>query len=436
MKLIYSLVLLTSLSSLSYTSAVVAKDQAELKHKSYRATKVVPTMRNRVYTQFARAQGIADGGDIAGGLAVLDDVKSRVDSLNGYERAMLFNFYAFIHYSNDDIKNASLSFKEVVSDEKSIPNTLLVSTLYSLAQLSMQQQDYKTTLSYLTKWQKTNAKPLTASQEILFAQVHYQSKDFKESLKHIQSARALLETENKVPKENWLTLERAVHYELAQPEQVTKVLELLVRHYDKDQYWLQLSAMYGEIGQEAKQMAVMEAAYQAGYVTKASDILMLAQLYLYHGAPYKSAALVEESIDLGNISADEDNLSVLARAYLAAKEDEKAITVLTRVNQISDKGEHAALLAQTYLNTEQWQSAIEVANKAITRLDKKDNAKTMANMYLVKGMANFNLKHFEPALTAFNQASRFTSTQKTAQQWGKYVEREQESHRVQLAMLN
>ncbi len=51
-------------------------------------------------------------------------------------------------------------------------------------------------------------------------------------------------------------------------------------------------------------------------------------------------------------------------------------------------------------------------------------------------MANFHLKNFEPSLTAFNKASKFGSTQKSAIQWGKYVEREQQHYQVQLAMLN
>ncbi|MCP4985553.1 MAG: hypothetical protein GY928_05615 [Colwellia sp.] len=51
-------------------------------------------------------------------------------------------------------------------------------------------------------------------------------------------------------------------------------------------------------------------------------------------------------------------------------------------------------------------------------------------------MANFHLKNFEPSLTAFNKASKFGSTQKSAIQWDKYVEREQQHYQVQLAMLN
>ena len=60
---------------------------------------------------------------------------------------------------------------------------------------------------------------------MLFAQVYFQDKDFVNSLKHTEIAISLVESKNKQPKENWLTLQRATYYELKQPKQVTKVME-------------------------------------------------------------------------------------------------------------------------------------------------------------------------------------------------------------------
>jgi hypothetical protein len=426
------------------------------KSQGHRASKKVPAMRNRVYAQLARAQKLADEGDKIEGFEVLDQVKERVDSLNSYERAMLFNFYGFMYYGNDDIALAVDSFNKVIS-EKAIPDSLIISTLYSLAQLSMQQQDYKGALGYLTKWRDLNSKDLTSNQEMLFAQVYYQDKDFVNTLIHIEQAISLVEVKNKLPKENWLILQRATYYELKQPEQVTKVMEKLVRLYDKPQYWLQLSSMYGETGHEDKQMAVMEAAYQAGYVSKASDILTLSQLYLFHGAPVKAANLLANAIDKGEVDPVERNLDLLSRSYLSAKEDKKAIKVLMQLSDLVEQGKYDALLAQTFLNTEQWQLAITYAGKAIVKAGNSSNATNksnkgstkkvvgyLGNMYLATGMAHFNLKNYEQSLSAFGNASKQVKTKKSAQQWAKYVKREQETYLIQkqqqkkirLAMVN
>lgn len=425
----------------SYVMAKGTKQESTKKeHKSYRASKKVPAMRNRVYTQLARAQKLSDEGNKAAGLEVLSEVEGRLNTLNGYEQAMLYNFYGFMHYANDDIKQAIVNFTKVINDESAIPDSLLISTRYSLAQLSMQQQDYAGALTHLKQWQKVNAKPLTSNQEMLFAQVYFQDKQYIDSLMHIENAIRTAQKSNKLPKENWLVLQRATHYELNQPKQVTKVMEQLVRFYSKPQYWLQLAGMYGEVGEENKQIAVMEAAYQAGYITKSSEIMTLAQLYQFHGAPFKTAELLNKAIEQGTVVAQDKTLDLLARAYLAAKEPHKAIKVLKQLSELADNGKYDALLAQTYLNDEQWKLAIIYADKAIAKTNQESTTPYLGNMYLAQGMANFNLQHFKPSLQAFAKAKTLPKIKKTAQQWAKYVEREQEvfqrQQQVRLAMLN
>ncbi len=406
-----------------------AKTQAA-KVANKRTAKKVPAMRNRVYSQLARAQKLADEGVKIAGFEVLDEVKERIDSLNSYERAMLWNFYAFMYYGNDDISSAIEHF-ELVIKEQAIPDSLYLSTLYSLAQLSMQQQDYPQALTYLQQWQASNSKALTASQHIMFAQIYYQDKQFEKVIKAVKQAISLAEQSNATVKENWLILQRASYYELKQPLQVVKVIEQLVRLYDKPEYWLQLAGMYGEVGQEDKQLAVMEAAWQAGHISKESDVMTLAQLYRFHQVPYKAAVLLEQAIANGTVVASEKSLAALAQAYIAAKEDEKALPILTQAAEIADTGKFDMQLAQAYLNLERWQEAITSANKALLR----GGISREGDMYLVIGMAKFNLQAFDDALIAFTQAQKIPQSAKTAKQWFHYVEREQGQHE-RLAMLN
>ncbi len=394
------------------------------------SSKKVPAMRNRVYTQLARAQQLADSGDKIEGFSVLDDVKDRIEQLNSYERAMLWNFYGFMYYANDDVDNAVDSFKQVIKQE-AIPESLYQSTVYSLAQLSMQQQDYTQALSFLKSWQKSNTKPLQANQHIVFAQVYYQDKKFDQAVKHIEQAISLAKVENQLPKENWLILQRAAYYELKQPEKVTQVMEVLVKLYQKPQYWLQLAGMYGEIGQEKKQLGAMETAWQAGYISKSSDIIMLAQLYLFNQLPYKAAKLLDDAIAQGIVVANEKRIQLMAQAYVMAKEDDKAIPVLKKGSEIADNGQFDEQLAQAYLNTEDWQLAIESANKAI----KRGNIESEGNMHLALGMGYFNLQQFKRSLTAFEKAKEFNAVSKTAKQWIVYVSKEQH-YQEQLAMVN
>ncbi|MEH6595853.1 MAG: hypothetical protein V7736_09950 [Colwellia polaris] len=418
-----------SISTLYASPALVsglAKAQAEETKKSVR----VPAMRNRVYTQLARAQQIADNGDKAEGLAVLDAVKDRLESLNSYEKSMLWNFYGFMHYANEDLVQAKASFKNVVAQD-AIPESLRLSTLYSLAQLSMQQQAHEETLNYLNLWKEVNTKALTASQHMLFAQVHYQDNNFTQSLISIGNAIEVANANNQKAKENWLILQRANYYELKQPEKVTEVMELMVKLYSKPEYWIQLASMYGEIGQEKKQMGAMETAWQAGYITKDQDIITLVQLYRFNGAPFKAAKLLDESIASGKVVATVKHLEMLAQSYVAAKNDEKAIPVLAKAAEIADTGKFDAQLAQAYLNLENWDKAIETAKKALDR----GGISREGDMHLILGMSYFNVKLFSQSLTSFERAESIKASEKTAKQWIKYVSREKQQAEL-LAMLN
>jgi len=400
------------------------------KEAEKRVSKRVPAMRNRVYSQLARAQQVADSGDKAQGFQILDEVKARIEQLNSYEKAMLWNFYGFMYYGNDDISNAINSFENVVAQE-AIPESLYQSTVYSLAQLATQQGDFAKALKFLKDWQANNGGELKAPQHILFAQVYYQDKQFDNALEHINGAIAIAKENQETPKENWLILQRASYYELKQPEMVTKVMEELVKLYQKPEYWLQLAGMYGEIGQEEKQLGAMETAWQAGYVTKPSDIVMLAQLYLFNQLPYKAATLLDDAIGKGIVVADEKRIQLLAQAYVMAKEDEKAIPVLAKGAEVAEDGRFDEQLAQAFVNTEKWSKAIDAAKVAIDR----GGLTNEGNMYLALGMSYFNLAQFDNALGAFEQAKSFAATNKTAKQWIAYVERERD-YSNQLAMNN
>jgi len=390
----------------------------------------VPAMRNRVYTQLARAQQLADEGQKLEGFEVLGQVKARIDSLNSYEKAMLWNFYGFMYYGNNNLVLAIDSFQQVIA-QKTIPESLRLSTLYSIAQLNMQLEDYQQTLVYLKQWQSLNNNSLTSEQQMLFAQIHYQNKSFELSLSAVEKALDLVQLQNKPPKENWLILQRANYYELKKPHKVTQVLEQLVKYYDSPTYWLQLSGMYGEIGEEALQLATMEAAWQAGYITKSQDIITLVQLYRFNGVPFKAAALLEEAIEQGKVVPSEQYLEMLAQSYLAAKNEKKSLPAFIKATAISETGKIDAQLAQVYMNLEKWSLAIASADKALSR----KGIKRVGDMHLIIGMSYFNLKNYDQALIAFEAAKAVENSAKTAQQWSKYVKREQ-GHQAQLAMLN
>ena len=421
-KLSKKLVIMSIVASLgaAVSNSVVVSAHAETSASS--KTVKVPAMRSKVYEQLARAQAIADEGKPQEAIEALDNVNRKRNSMNSYEIAMMHNFYAFVYYNMEDMAKAIENFEAVVAEE-AIPESLRQSTLYSLAQLQMAQEDYQGTIDKLNAWLAAGGDAENPNAQVLMAQAYYQLKQYDKALKPLEKAIKLVADSGETPKENWFVLQRAIYYSLKKPEHVADVTETLVRLFNKPEYWLQLAGMYGELGFEKKQLAMMEVAYQQGFVNKRADVLTLAQLYVYHQVPVKGAVLLDKAMDEGIVEQDVKNLKFLAQAYTLAKEDEKAVPVLAKAAELSSDGNLDAQLGQTYLNMEKWQLAIQSTQKALEKGELDDIGKAQ----LVLGMAYFNLKQYDKSLKALELASEHNSSKVMANQWKKYVSKEKQN---------
>ncbi|KZN29837.1 hypothetical protein N474_25065 [Pseudoalteromonas luteoviolacea CPMOR-2] len=382
-------------------------------------TKRVPALREKVYSQLARAQKLADEGNVQEGLEVLDSIKDRASSMNSYEVAMMHNFYGFIYYNENDLVNAIASFEKVVAEE-AIPESLKLSTTFSLAQLAMANGDYAKTVEYLDDWKKLNTQPIKSNFYTLKAQALYQNKDYKEALENINSAIGLAESKGEIPKENWLVLQRALYYSLNQPGNVINTIEKMVKLFDKPQYWIQLGGMYGEVGEESKQLAILETAKQRGFIKTKTEILQLSQVYLYNGLPFKAAQTLKSGVDSKIIEHSAKNLSFIAEAYVQAKDDKKSIEFFEAADKMVDHGNFQQRLAEVYINMENYDDAADAARNALD----KGSLSFESNAYVALGMAQYNLKNFDASILAFEQAEKHKKSAKLARQWIKYVQKE------------
>ncbi|MEC8325959.1 MAG: tetratricopeptide repeat protein [Pseudomonadota bacterium] len=382
-------------------------------------TKRVPALRNKVYTQLARAQKLADDGDVAAGLEALDIVQKKSSSMNSYEVAMMYNFYGFIYYNDNRVSEAMAAFENVVKQDP-IPESLKLNTIFSLAQLAMAEGQFDKVLSYLDSWESLNTKPPQANYYELKANASYQAKDYQSAIKYINTAINLNKVDDKDLKENWFILLRASHYSLNQPKEVVRVLEEMVLRFDKPEYWIQLAGMYGEVGQDDEQLALIETAKQRGFLDDATKLKNLAQIYMYSGLAYKAANAMELGFETGNIEKSAKNLIFVAEAYMQAREDKKAVPYFIAAAKQTDTGEYDRRLAEVYLNLELFDEAADSARAALN----KGSLKQESNAYIALGMAQYNLENFDAAILAFEQAKKYKKSERLAAQWLQYVKRE------------
>ncbi|WP_434532990.1 tetratricopeptide repeat protein [Alteromonas arenosi] len=398
---------------------------------SEKKTRKTPALRSRVYDQLARAQAIADEGDNAGAIEVLREVEEKSSSMNSYELAMLYNFFGFIYYNAEDYDNAIASFEKVV-EQQPIPETFEQTTLFSLAQLHLMRGNYAKSIEALERWESLNVGPVPPRNLVIKAQAYYQNKQYAEAEEYITAAIEGHEAEGMIPDEGWLILQRAVFYELKQPEKVKDVLIKMVKLFDEPKYWIQLAGMYGELEREVEQYALMEAAYQQGYVTSASDTFNLAQLYYFHEAPYKCARLMEQALDSGVLERNLRNLKFLSTCWQQAKENDKAVPVMQAAAELSDNGDLDAQLGQIFLNLERWDDAIAATQTAL----EKGELSNQGTAHLILGMAYYNKRRYVDALNELAKAEEHNNSRAMAQQWRRFVEGEKQTYERNQAELS
>jgi predicted Zn-dependent protease len=404
-------------------SAAIAQDGAE--PKKQQETRRTPALRNKVYETLTEAQAAAEAKDYNSASKILDGMiaSGGKKALNSYELANVYNLYAFIHYSREDYGKALQAYENVIR-QPDIPLAMEINTRYTVAQLYFVQEQWQKGINALNDWFRLTENP-PESAYVLLAQGYYQLKDYNKSLLNVEKAISMYKGKGKVPKEQWYNLARFLYFDKDDINNSVRVLEELLVHYPKKQYWVQISHMYGEQKKESEQLSAMETAYVQDMLDKGTEQVTMAYLYLNADVPYKAAKVLDRGIKNDSVDGTSKNYEILGNAFRQAQEVERAIPAMESAASKSDSGELYARLGNIYLDGDQYKKAISAINKGLSRggVKRPDNAR------LVLGMAYFNNKQYSKARDAFTAAGRDKRSEKYASQWIQYMESELDRQR-------
>ena len=415
------LILATTLCvSVSFLSVMVTTDVYAAKKQTEKKKNKAPLIRKKIYDKLTKAQDLVSAQKYAEAKAILDKINDG-RRLNNTERIQLWNFYAYIAFSQDNYKQAIKAYNKMLS----LPDLQLgvrTSTIYTLSQLYFLTENYPKALENIKLWIKLSEQPSPDAYALL-GQAYYKLKQFNDAIPALKKAIDLRRASGKPAKENWYLLLRATYYELKDYKNMVVTLKELVTLFPKTQYFRDLAGSYSQLGDTKNQLGVMEAMYDKGQLTKGSQLRNLSSLFLIHGIPLKAAKVLETAIKQGQLQNTEKNLRLLSQAWVQAREDAKAITPLTEAAKISSNGETWVNLGQAYVNLDKWPEAIKAIEKGlqVNGVKKPDSA------YILLGMGYYNLKQMKKAQSAFKQAlaiSKSKHNKKSARQWIKYLDTE------------
>jgi tetratricopeptide (TPR) repeat protein len=404
-------------------SGAVAQDDKP--KKDQRETRRTPALRNKVYEKLAEAQTLAEEKDYAGAAVILNDMiaEDGKRALNSYELANVYNLFAFLAYATEDYPQ-SLRYYEQVIAQPDIPLAMEINTRFTIAQLYFVQEKWQQGIDAMLVWFDLNEKP-NAGAYVLLAQGYYQVKKYDLALENVEAAISMHEGEGKLPKEQWYNLARFLYFDKEDFDSALDVLNTLIIYYPKKQYWVQASHLYGEKKEEQKQLALMEAAYEQGFLDRSSELVTMAYLYLNAEAPYYAGSVIEKGFKDELVDDKSKNYELGGSAWAQAREVAKSIPMMEKAAAKSDEGELYVRLGNVYLDGDQFAKAADSVNKGL----KKGGVKRPDQARLVLGMAYFNLGEYNKARKAFRDAGKDDRSEKYAKQWIAYVSSEEERQR-------
>jgi predicted Zn-dependent protease len=373
------------------------------------------TINESTYKRMERIQDQIAKGDNAGAEAKLIELKEQ--ARGDYEKAIVLQTLAFVYATQNKNGPAVKAFEEALA-QNALPQQVHEQMMFNISQIYLQDDKIDKSMEMLNAYLAESCNPLPDA-HVMLASVYAEKKRFRDALKQVDLALV----KSKAPKEGWLQVKLALHYELKEFPRCAEVLVfLLALAPQKENYWKQLHGILFEIKKDPEALAVLALAERKGFVDEEGEIRNLANMYMYMGIPLKAGQVLQRGLDSKVLEASEKNLEMLSNAWLSARENDKAEAVLKKAAAVSGKGELYKQLGYIYAEKMDWKASLE----ALEQAQKKGGIKEPGDLQLMIAQAAVELHQFKRAQEAVKAAMQHEKTAKIATQWLAHVQQEEE----------
>lgn len=343
--------------------------------------------------------------------------------MDPFDKATVLEIRGLVRFNLDDINGALADYTEVlrldVLDRERTANIRRIT-----AQLYYQEERYAEAIRFMQQYLAGAGDGATANDYFILAGAYYQNNQVREALQPVQRALAL-----DPDKKQYYDFLNSLYLELGMKEERGQLLETMVEKFPSEEpYWVQLSATYSEAGNDQRAFATLWAAYRAGIVGDEDKIRALAQYYYTLDNPYPGAVMFAKEMAAGNVKRDLGNLRLLSQLWAAAREQGRAIEILSEAAPKSSSGDLYYQLGQSYSADEQWQESIDALRAALNKGGL--SAREQGNIYLLIGNAYQSIDDEtaagrQRAIDAYRQAARYSNSKRQAESYINYIQQVQ-----------
>jgi|TARA_R110000851_G_scaffold204694_1_gene356579 tetratricopeptide (TPR) repeat protein len=396
-KLTQKFALMTLVACLALPLTLMAEDEYLLSEATYKSLNAAQEKMEQ--QQYRQAEA---------------DLKKLVGETDAgsYERAVVLQTLGYLYSETEEYKLAAEQFEDALG-LNALPEDVTHNLRYNLAQLLISDGAYQKGIDLLTQWLNKESQA-NSSAYVLLATAYFQINQFTNAVEAIRTA---IQRDNS-PKENWYRLQLSAHMEMQQYNQAINVLEILIERFPINKtYWDQLAALYAQQDKRLTSLAVQMLAKRLNLGDK-DTVLRLANMYRYLNIPYKSAQLLQKSMDDGVIERNFKNLESLADSWLAARENENATQVLARMQSMDSSGETDLKLARVFISMEQWDEAAGPLQQSLEKLPEAKRGQA----WMLSGMVNYHLGNIQQSEQHLNRALAYTEVRNQASQWLRHLQ--------------
>ena len=347
----------------------------------------------------------------------MEPLQTILDGANfkAYEKAVAIQTYGYIYAGKEDYEATIGAFERAIATGD-LPPRVVSDLTYGLVQLHLAKERPRKSLELMDQWFAAQEKEPGGEPFALKAQIHLILDELRPAEQAIK--KALLKEEK--PKQQWTRILLSVLLQEERYDEARPILEDAVQIWPGVKaFWQQLTAIYYHFDEEDLAFVARRAMHVQDMLVSTKELSSMAQLYLYHDVPIKAAEILQSGMDDGRIEKTEKNYELLARAYMRAREWDKAIAPLSRAAEMSDEGKFYVQLAQSYVQSENWGSAESALVKALNKGGLDDEA----DSWLLLGIARTRLEKYDAAIKAFRKAGDDDDVAKDAFRWIRSIER-------------
>lgn len=353
-------------------------------------------------------------------MQLLSEMAANSAKANAYELVLLHQYTGYAHLGSENYAKAIESFNKMLAQTPNMPLATEASTIRIVGQLYSQMDNPKKALETLLKWTEYTD-TIKPEDSYMFSTLYYQLDDTSNALLNVSEAVKNQEAAGKIPAESWYVLQRGLYVDKEDYKSALVVLEKLVKHYPKAEYWKQLSQIYYVVERQKDSLYAFETSYLMGGLTTERDIIRLASMYLEAEVPYKAAKVLKKGIYTDKVvEPTAKNLKLLADSLRLAQDAKESLVEYEKAAEKSTDGDLIIGLAQAYLATDKYKDASKWGRQAL----KAGKLKRVDYANLTVAQAEFELKNFDEAIKFFKEAGKDARSSKVAAQWVTFSERE------------